>query len=147
MEEILSGIAEERHEIAPTFGPQRPGMSRTPRSLWLWEAFVSGDGKPEPNVESNPHVADAACAVEAFVEVFLGENRDIQLMWPEKERVISLYGDALLSTRLVRPSANEWWRGSCAVVAPRRGGGLLHPRSSPPLAASEVEHPSGQERV
>lgn len=59
-------------------------------ALLLWEAFVSGEDKPDEGVE---HVRDAIAAVDAFFE----EYRDDELTRTD-ERVHSLIGSALLRT-------------------------------------------------
>ncbi len=69
------------------------GRFVTNGGLFLWEAFVSGRGKPQ--IEGNPHAADAMAAVEAFV----GALPDPMSMNAIQETdVISLVGMALLRT-------------------------------------------------
>lgn len=77
--------------------------------LFLWEAFVSGRGKPQ--IEGNPHAADAMAAVEAFV----GALPDPMSMNAIQEtEVISLVGMALLRTGWTRDV--ESLGRSCLVI-------------------------------
>ena len=61
--------------------------------LFLWEAFVSGGAKPQ--VEGNPHEADAMVAVEAFVDA-LPDPTSMNAI--HETDVISLVGMSLLRT-------------------------------------------------
>jgi hypothetical protein len=61
--------------------------------LLLWEAFVTGGGKPLS--ESNAHAADAMAAVEAFVDALPNPTT---MNAVEETDVISLVGMSLLRT-------------------------------------------------
>jgi hypothetical protein len=61
--------------------------------LFLWEAFVSGGAKPQ--VDGNPHAADAMVAVEAFVDA-LPDPTSMDAI--QETSVISLIGMSLLRT-------------------------------------------------
>jgi len=79
--------------------------------LFLWEAFVSGEAKPQ--VESNPHAADAMAAVEAFVDA-LPDPTSMNAI--EESDVISLVGMALLRTGWTRDV--ESLGTPCLVIKP-----------------------------
>ena len=79
--------------------------------LFLWEAFVSGGGKPQ--VEGNPHAADAMAAVEAFVDA-LPDPTSMNAI--DESDVISLVGMALLRTGWTRDL--ESLETPCLVIKP-----------------------------
>jgi len=79
--------------------------------LFLWEAFVSGEAKPQ--VEGNPHAADAMAAVEAFVDA-LPDPTSMNAI--EESDVISLVGMALLRTGWTRDV--ESLERPCLVIKP-----------------------------
>jgi hypothetical protein len=79
--------------------------------LFLWEAFVSGGAKPQ--VEGNPHAADAMVAVEAFVDA-LPDPTSMNAI--EESDVISLLGMALLRTGWTRDL--ESLETPCLVIKP-----------------------------
>jgi len=79
--------------------------------LFLWEAFVSAGGKPQ--VEGNPHAADAMAAVEAFVDA-LPDPTSMNAV--EESDVISLLGMALLRTGWTRDV--ESLGMPCLVIKP-----------------------------
>jgi hypothetical protein len=79
--------------------------------LFLWEAFVSGGAKPQ--VEGNPHAADAMAAVEAFVDA-LPDPTSMNAI--EESGVISLVGMALLRTGWTRDIASL--ETPCLVIKP-----------------------------
>jgi len=106
---ILREVRRElRREIAchldwRTFG--------TSGGLFLWEAFVSGGSKPQ--VEGNPHAADAMAAVDAFVAA-LPDPTSVNAI--EESEVISLVGMALLRTGWTRDL--ESLGTPCLVIKP-----------------------------
>lgn len=79
--------------------------------LFLWEAFVSGGGKPK--VEGNPHAADAMAAVDAFVDAL---PHPTSMNAIEESNVISLVGMALLRTGWTRDL--ESLGTPCLVIKP-----------------------------
>lgn len=110
--EVCWILREVRHGLRPdiawnldwdTFGANG--------GLFLWEAFVSGGAKPQ--VEGNPHAADAEAAVEAFVDA-LPDPTSVNAI--QESDVISLIGMALLRTGWTRDV--ESLGKPCLVIKP-----------------------------
>lgn len=66
---VLDRLVAVRHEDLPTVTTAPATWTAGRADLLLWEAFVSGEGKPVP-AEAGPHAADAAAAAKEFGERF-----------------------------------------------------------------------------
>ncbi len=64
---ILDRLVAVRIENLPTVTTTPAAWTAGRADLLLWEAFVSGEGKPVP-AEAGPHAADAAAAAKEFGE-------------------------------------------------------------------------------
>jgi len=136
---VLQGIVAANTQPRATFGAQRGAEWSEPGDLLLWEAFVSAEHKPPPQVphegeaveEHNAHVADARYAVEEGFLPLWKQGTLNSIVWPNDQgKVVSLVGDALASAQLVStlaPGSPAWWTGSCMVIAPGSPPKLLHP--------------------
>ncbi|WP_233889634.1 hypothetical protein [Paraburkholderia flagellata] len=109
----LRAIREQLDHPVPTFLAWEPFTQAQHAALLLWEAFVSGSGKPEDcDDELDVHVADARAGVEAFLGALPDPVRANAI--PVADHVYSLAGAALLRTGWA--SDTELLRQPCLVL-------------------------------